>query len=301
MDRRFKYIDNEAVYKTFKEFYGQTPDISNTISVVEKGDVVYLRFKIFEDLDYITQGFSTRLGGVSEGIYSSMNLTYSKDDNKNNVLKNFHIIGDALGISPQNMVYSKQTHTTNVIRVDSNYRGLGVVKEHEYDDIDGLITDESDVCLVTAYADCIPVIVVDTKNRSIGAAHAGWRGTTGNIVNNMLKLMNAEWGTKPADIKAFVGPGICEHCYEVSEDVADEFKQSYKQEELQLILKEGRERGKYQLNLPMANVINLYNSGVSMNNIAVADICTCCNPDRLFSHRATKGQRGILCNFINIK
>ncbi|MBQ4284709.1 MAG: peptidoglycan editing factor PgeF [Lachnospira sp.] len=262
--------------------------------------VVYLKYSIFEDLDFVKQGFSTRKGGVSEGIYSSMNLTFLRDDSYQNVKRNFELMGQALGIKPEDMVYSKQTHTTNVLKVSGKHRGLGVTKEHIYDDVDGLITNESNVCLVTAYADCIPVIVVDPVNKAIGAAHAGWKGTVGNIVNNMITFMSVEYGTKPGDIKAFVGPGICEGCYEVSEDVFLAFNKVYSEEEMGLIIRNGANKGKYQLNLPMANVINLYKTGVDMTNIAVADICTCCNSELLFSHRATNGQRGILCNFIEI-
>lgn len=301
MKQSIQLIDNKKLYRRFKDYYNATPMLKDTLSYVQSGDVVYFKFKILEELDFVNQGFSTKLGGVSEGIYSSMNLTFSRDDNPDNVKRNFEIMGNVLGIKPDHMVYSKQTHTTNVLSVTEKHWGLGVTKEHIYDDVDGLVTNVPQVCLVTAYADCIPVIVADPKNRAIGAAHAGWRGTVGDIVGSMLSLMNRQYGTNPKDVKAFVGPGICQSCYEVSIDVADEFKKAFNVDEAGLILTKGKTDDKYLLNLPMANVINLHKQGVQFSNIAVADICTCCNPWLLFSHRATNGKRGILCNFIEIR
>lgn len=297
-------LDNNRIYESFRRYYNAVPNITDTTRIVTYDvngvTVPLIRFKIFEEYDFIRQGFSTRAGGVSEGIYSSMNLTYGLDDSRDNVAKNFNIIGSALGIEPAYMVYSKQTHTTNVHKVDAAYRGVGVVRPHMYDDVDGLVTDEAGVCLVTAYADCIPVIVADVKKKVIGAAHAGWRGTAGNIVCNMIELMKTAYGSDTRDMKAFVGPGICIDCYEVSEDVAESFMRLYSKDECDLIMERGKPEGKYQLNLPMANVINLVRSGLSLSDIAVSDICTCCNPDILFSHRASGGRRGILCNFIMI-
>lgn len=302
MDIEFKKLDNESIYKDFKEYYGNMPKISDTIDICKADNgAVILKFKIFEEMEFITQGFSTRIGGVSSGIYSTMNLTYGRDDEPCNVRKNFDKIGEALGILPERMVYSRQTHTCNILKADERYCGMGITKVPDYDNIDALVTDKENICLVTAYADCIPVIMADPVRRVIAAAHAGWRGTVGNIVKNVVNVMCRDYGSCVGDIKAFVGPGICAGCYEVSEDVSETFKAAYDENEFKLIVKAQQEPGKYKLNLPMANVINLQNSGLNMRNINVADICTCCNPEILFSHRATKGKRGIMCNFISIK
>lgn len=302
MDIKFKKLDNELIYKDFKTYYGTTPKVSDTIDICESdNNAVMLRFKIFENMEFVRQGFSTRIGGVSSGIYSTMNLTYGRDDKPRNVRKNFDIIGEAMGISPKRMVYSRQTHTCNILKADERHCGMGVTREQEYDNIDALVTDKKDICLVTAYADCIPVIMADPVKRVIAAAHAGWRGTAGNIAKDVVDVMRLNYGSSPCDIKAFVGPGICVDCYEVSADVAEEFKTIYSENELEMILKSKQEPGKYKLNLPMANVINLQNAGLNTENINVSDICTCCNHEILFSHRATKGKRGIMCNFIAIQ
>lgn len=259
-----------------------------------------IRFKPFKDLDFIECAFSTRLGGVSTGYSESMSFCYDRGDSRENVLENFRIFSKAIKISPDRLVYSKQTHTTNVLYVDESNAGMGVTKERNYDNIDGLITDKKNLCLVTSFADCVPVIFVDKKRHVIGSAHSGWRGTVGNITRNVVEQMGQKFGTKPEDLVSFIGPSICMDCYEISEDVAEEFKKAYSKEEQKHILLD-KKNDHYQLNLHMANYYNMLNAGIKPESINVTNICTCCNKDLLFSHRASKGKRGLLCNFIYIK
>lgn len=262
--------------------------------------VKLIKFRKFNELDFIKHGFSTRLGGVSCGIYESMNLNFGRGDDDENVRENFRLIASELGTSPEKMVNAMQTHTTNVLKVGSEKNGMGVIRERDFKDIDGLITDEPGVCLVTSYADCIPLFFADPVKRCIGLSHSGWRGTVGKIGIKTVQQMKKEYGSEPSDIIAFIGPGICSKCYEVSEDVADEFKASYSEKQAEAIL-EPKENGKYQLDLLQANLFNLIEAGLLLENIGVTDICTCCNPELLFSHRASKGQRGGLCGFLAIK
>lgn len=258
--------------------------------------VPYISFDIFDDIDFIRHGFSTRLGGVSEGIYESMNLSFTRGDDATKVARNFELIGEALLIDPKDMVYAMQTHTTNVLRVGADRSGMGVVKERDFADVDGLITNEPGVCLVTSYADCVPIFLVDEKTHSIGLSHSGWRGTIGNISCETINKMKLEFGTNPLDIKAVIGPSICDKCYEVSADVAEQFLASYGDEVARKIA-----NNKYLLNLQYANQINLIKAGVPEKNIYTSTYCTCCNPKLLFSHRASKGERGGMCGFLMIK
>jgi hypothetical protein len=123
----------------------------------------------------------------------------------------------------------------------------------------------------------------------------------GDIAGNTVKKMNEAYGTRPEKLTVVIGPGICADCYEVSLDVAERFMEKYSASELSHILTKSQKPDKYQLNLQMAVYFNLLHSGVSAENIYIADICTCCNSRFLFSHRATNGKRGILCGFIYIK
>lgn len=270
-------------------------------TVFHQGLVPYFSFRNLDRIPWIRNAFSTRLGGVSEGIYGSMNLNFTRGDDEEKVRRNYELFGKATGLRPENMVMAKQTHTTNVLRVNESHMGMGIVRERNFDDIDGLITDCPGVVLVTAYADCVPLYFVDTVHKAIGLSHSGWRGTVNNMAGVTVNKMEKEFGTNPADLVAFVGPSICVNCYEVGADVADEFAKAYKSEVFDGILSIKDEKNmKFRLNLHEANRKNLLNAGLNPDNIMVTDVCTCCNPDILYSHRASRGLRGGLCGFLQI-
>lgn len=272
-----------------------------TTNIHNTNGVEYITYKSLDNIPWLTNAFSTRTGGVSDGIYSTMNLNFNVGDAVDNVKENFKRFADAIDVDYSSLVYSHQTHTVNVMEADSSMSLMGIERERSYENIDGLITNEKGVCLVTSYADCVPIYLVDTTNKAIGLAHSGWRGTVGNIIKSTLKLMQEKYNTSPLDIIACIGPSICKDCYEVSEDVIEEFKKKYSPVEIEQIAeKKPYTEGKYLLNLHKACEINLLNEGVLKENIALPDICTCCNSERLFSHRASKGKRGGLCAFLMI-
>ena len=264
------------------------------------GNVPYFTFKSFDKLDFIKHAFSTRIGGVSTGIYSTMNLTFTRDDNKENVSRNFEIMAKRLGINTSDMVYAMQTHTVNVMEVTDKHRGMGIVTERDFIDVDGLVTNIPGITLVTSYADCVPLYIVDPVNRAIGLSHSGWRGTVGNIAFETINKMQKLYNTKAENLIVFIGPSICSDCYEVGEDVAEEFAKRYGDSVFDDILSI-KKNNKFKLNLWNANCRNFIEAGVKADNIGITDICTCCNPELLFSHRATKGNRGGLCGFLSLQ
>ena len=134
------------------------------------------------------------------------------------------------------MVYSKQTHTTNVLKIEEHHKGMGIVRERDFDNIDGLVTNVPGICLVTSYADRIPLFFADSRDQCIGLSHSGWRGTVGNIAQVTVDALIREYNANPAYIKAVIGPGICRDCYEVSEDVAVQFQKKYLPQEAEHIL-----------------------------------------------------------------
>lgn len=271
----------------------------DTTEIVIREGVPVIQYKSLNQIKWLKNGFSTRIGGVSEGIYEAMNLSFTVGDSENAVRKNFDIFGRALGISLQDMVYSHQTHTTNVLRIHTVQKGMGILKERDFSDIDGLVTNEPGVCLVTSYADCVPLYFVDVKNKAIGLSHSGWRGTVGNICRNTVNTMKEEFGSEPNDLITCIGPSICMDCYEVSSDVAEQFENNYTAKQLEQILMK-KDNGKYQLNLHMANYYNMVNCGIPEENISIPDLCTCCNRTWLHSHRGSSGKRGGLCAFLEI-
>ena len=188
------------------------------------GSTPYLEYPLLRETGIVRHGFSTRLGGVSEGFYASLNLSFDRGDREECVRENFRRIGEALGVRCEDMVLSRQTHTTNVRIVTEADRGKGITRERDYTDVDGLVTNVPGICLVTSYADCVPLYFVDPVKKVIGLSHSGWRGTVGKIGKKTILLMQEKYGSDPADILAAAGPSVCMDCYEVSEDVIERVK-----------------------------------------------------------------------------
>lgn len=273
---------------------------SNTLKVNQYKEITYLTFPLLEKTGLVRHLFSTRMGGVSRGIYSSMNLSYSRGDNQEAVDENFRRIAQVLDSTPEHIVCTRQTHTTNVREVTEEDLGKGVVRETDYDNVDGLITNVPGIILAAFYADCVPLCFVDRKNKAIGLSHSGWRGTVNRMGQVTLQAMKRAYGTEPGDVIAAIGPSICQDCYEVGEEVADAFRKSFPNE-WKYLIRDGKEEGKYQLDLQETNRRILSAAGVLPENIAVTDLCTCCNRELLFSHRGSDGKRGNLGAFLELR
>ena len=266
---------------------------------VEK-ETPYLEYPLFQKTGIVKSAFSTRLGGVSEGYYSSLNLSFDRGDDPAKVSENFKRIGASMGVDVEDMVLSKQTHTTNVRVVTEEDKGKGVIRERDYTDVDGMITNVPGICLVTSYADCVPLYFVDPVKKAIGLSHSGWRGTVGKIGKNTVQLMQENFGSKPEDLLAAVGPSVCMECYEVSEDVIGQFKEAFESKYWQELFYK-KENGKYQLNLWKANELIFLESGILPEHMAITNVCTHCNSKILYSHRTMGNNRGNLCAFLALK
>lgn len=270
------------------------------MNVRKNKGVTYLTWPEFEKIPGFVHGFSTRLGGVSEGIYSSMNLSFTRGDKEEAVRENYNRISAALGFSPEDIVTSDQTHTANVRVITAEDRGNGITKPRPYTDVDGMITNVPGLVLATFYADCVPLYFADPVHKTVGLSHSGWRGTAAGIGAVTVKELQKHYGTRPEEIYAAVGPSICQDCYEVSEDVILEFQKTFSRELWKDIFYR-KETGKYQLNLWEANRQILLGAGILPEHISMPNLCTCCNPEFLYSHRASQGKRGNLGAFLGIK
>ena len=269
----------------------------NSIQQRQAGELEYLVFPKLEETGVVKHLFTTRTGGVSSGIYATMNLSFSRGDDPLNVMENYRRIGEVLGTDPEHMVASRQTHTTNIHAVTEKDCGNGIGRASSYEDIDGLVTDVPGIALVTYYADCVPLYFVDPVHRAIGLAHSGWRGTVAGMAACMVLYMQEHFHSRPEELVTAIGPSICADCYEIGEDVAEQFWGHFPEK----VLQKGKAPGKYQLDLWQANRSILLNAGVLPEHIAVTDVCTCHNPEYLFSHRASHGQRGNLAAFLMLK
>lgn len=280
----------------------------------------YITFPGIESTGVVEHMFTTRLGGVSEGIYRSLNVSYTRGDDARAVDENFRRVASCMHGTVDQIVCTDQTHTTNIRVAGLEDRGKGVVRALDYHDIDGLITNESGLILAGFVADCVPLIFVDPVHHAIGVAHSGWRGTVGKIGLKMVSMMQAHYGTDPAELYAAIGPSICQDCYEVSEDVIDKVRENFAENLWERLfykkdftvknemMSEGKmvrtgstQDTKYQFNLWETNRQVMLESGILPSRIEVTDLCTCCNPEYLFSHRASHGKRGNLGVFLKLK
>lgn len=262
----------------------------------EKNNVPFLRLDSFEKQKWLNHAFATRLGGISSGIYASMNLGFGRGDSDEAVLENYRRFCAAAGFEVENLVATAQTHKTNILRVGAAERGAGILCPKPWHDIDGLITDEPEVALCVYGADCVPLLFADPVHHAIGVAHAGWRGTAAGIAAVTVFAMKREFGTCANDLVVGIGPSIGPCCFEVDEPVVNEFLKVPVFAEQNCMQKKGND--KWNIDLWEANAQVLRQAGV--RQIEKGQLCTRCHPDLLWSHRATGGKRGGMCGILSI-
>lgn len=229
--------------------------------------------------------FTTRYGGVSEGIFATLNLGLNLGDARDNLIVNYAIIRSALSVTPGGFACSNQTHGS-FIRVVTR-ADCGEPPVPPECEADGLITREAGIALTIFTADCVPILLHDPVRGAVGAVHAGWRGTASNIAGEAILKMTREFGCSPPDIRAAIGPCISKCCYETGSDVADALRAVLKSTADSCIVPRA---GKYMLDLKEANRLLLVNAG--LRDIATSEECTSCQNDKYWSHRRTDGNRG---------
>ena len=271
------------------------------LNIHKSGDVVYLSSPLYDGVDWLNNGFSTRIGGVSKGVCSSMNFAYNDYDNAADVYTNYKLFCEATGIDINKIVTTKQVHSNKVVKLDEThvYRSVSE-KGCDFPSVDGVITNVKGATLFAFSADCSLIQIVDPVNKAIGLCHSGWRGTVGKISQNAINMMSESYGSNPSDLLVTVGPSICDKCFEVEWDMISEARIGFKKEDYSKIYYQKNET-KYQFNLWEANRIVLKEAGVREDNIFLPNLCTKCNPDTLFSHRNSGLKRGTLIAFLGIK
>ena len=229
--------------------------------------------------------FTTRLGGVSKGYLSSLNLGANRGDSMENVAENYRVLARAIGFDIQNTVLTHQVHTDTVRMVTkADHRGLD---HHAYPACDALITNDPGTALVIFTADCTPILMHDPVTGAVGAAHAGWRGTAASIAGKTAEAMVAAFGCDPENIRAAIGPNIAQCCFQTDADVPEALLAQYGKAAAEFIQPSGE---KYYVNLKEINALSLRRTGVT--RIDISTECTACQCHRFWSHRITGGQRG---------
>jgi len=256
--------------------------------------VLYYTFEIFDELPFVSHAFSTRIGGVSEGVFSSMNLSFSRGDKPEAVRENFERICGALGTSAERVVLSAQTHGIEIYCADEADCGRGVTRDAGYAGIDGLVTGRKNVVLCTQYADCVPLFFADPVKKVVATAHAGWRGTAARIGAAAVERMCREYGCDSADIRGGIGPSIGPCCFEVDAPVAEVF--ATMNEGNGCVRDDGG--GKFHVDLWEINRRILLGAGLREKNVTVSGLCTRCAPNTFWSHRVAGSSRGSLAALI---
>lgn len=248
----------------------------------------YYTVPSFEETRLVNHVFTTR----------DINLGFNTIDNDEKIKNNFKAVCKVLESSLEDSVLSNQTHKTDIRIVTSEDKGKGLIKPRDYDDVDGLVTNQSGITLFTFYADCVPMFFLDKKKKVVGVAHGGWKGTVGRIAGNMIDTMTREYGSNPKDILVAIGPSISDCCFEVNKDVYDKFKAVFKNiEEIAKPICDS----KWNIDLKKANRIILEEKDIPLENITISKICTSCSNDVFFSYRKEDGKTGRMSAAIVLK
>ena len=264
--------------------------MSNAFHEKSSGAVRWMEAETLSAVPGLVHAFTTRAGGVSEGIWSSLNLGFNRGDEPERVEENYRILSRALGLDPERLVFTRQVHKDTVRRVTAVDRRLPLSAPVPYE-ADGLVTNEKGLALFVFIADCIPILLSAPEAGAVGAVHAGWRGTVADIAGKGVLALCREYGARPGEILAAVGPGIGPCCFETGPEVPAAVRALGLKNAEDFIRDDGN--GKFHVDLKGVNRALLLRAGLQPEHIAVSEECTRCLHDKYWSHRWTNGNRGV--------
>ncbi|NLT95484.1 MAG: peptidoglycan editing factor PgeF [Clostridia bacterium] len=271
-----------------------------SFDLTEKNGIKYFTISSFAETGLVKHGFSTRIGGVSQGSFHSLNLGFHTGDSWESVKENRKLFVETLEITINNLVAANQVHKDNIYVAGVKDRGKGALSQDtSIPETDALITRDPEVALIAFFADCVPIMFLDPVQKVIAIAHAGWKGTVLKIAKKTVEKMAEEFGCQRENILAAIGPSIGPCHYEVDIPVIAKFQENFNRWESFIQLKDKGLKG--QLNLWEANRITLLEAGLLYEHITVAEVCTFCNPHLLYSYRYDNGNTGRLAGIIMLK
>lgn len=272
--------------------------LGSETTIVTDGEIKYIEFECLNKFnDKLIHCMSTRIGGVSQGECSSLNLGFNRNDSRDNVLHNFRLLCDSVGLNRNNLVLTNQVHETKVALVNENDRGKGFSRQSDLIGVDGLLTVSTGVTIVTFHADCVPVFLFEPDIKAAALLHSGWRGTLKNIAASALAALRDIPGFCSERLVAVIGPSIGKCCFEVDEDVFRLFENKFSDPGLYT----ARNSGKWHIDLKEIIRRELLWEGLLKENIHDSGICTVCRRDMFFSHRGDGGKTGSLAAFMQIR
>ena len=260
-----------------------------------KGEFKYLEIDSFSKMG-IKAFFTSRQGGVSEGVFNSLNLGLHTSDNNNKVIMNRKILAKNLNIDFASLTSAKQVHGNNVYIVKDKEKGKGSLEyKNSIENTDALLTKSKDITLFSYYADCVPLYFYDLENEIIGLAHAGWKGTLKKISLKVLEKLKNNFASNLNNCLVAIGPSISKEYYEVDERIINKFEEEFDYLD-EFIVYKGKDR--YLLDLPGLNKIMLIKAGILIKNIDLSNICTFSESDNFYSYRRDKGKTGRMASII---
>lgn len=251
--------------------------------------LVYYTADSFSSVDKVAHGFSTRLGGISQGPLSSLNLGRSRNDEPSCVRENYRRFGNALGMNLDRIVMCQQVHSDTVRVVTEKDAFIDLYEPTRFEG-DGLITNCSGLTLAVFYADCIPVLLYDPVCKVIAAIHSGWRGTSLGIAKTAVQQMEQSFGSQPESILAAIGPGIGPCCFETHDDVPIAMRKAMGDSISPFIA--SLPGSKFQVDLKGIIAHGLRSIGLLPQHISISNLCTACHLDLFWSHRKLGDARG---------
>ncbi|MFS1513461.1 peptidoglycan editing factor PgeF [Chengkuizengella sp. SCS-71B] len=267
------------------------------VTEAQKPTLLYLS-KWMEQYPQLSAGFTTRVGGVSKEYFASLNCGLHVNDSQEDVVTNREMVAEAIGFSFDTVTCANQVHGDQIAVITQSEKGRGRFSQEDSIPFkDALITNEPNICLISFYADCVPLYFFDPVQQVIGIAHAGWKGTYLEIAEKTINKMNEEYGSKPENILAAIGPSIGDCCYEVDKRIINHFANN--QYFYSSIQHKGND--KYTLNLKEMNRQIMLKAGISPTHIEMTQYCTGCFTELFYSHRIEKGLTGRMMSWIGLK
>lgn len=258
----------------------------------KKEGVVFYTIPAFDDTGLVRHGFSSRIGGVSTGPFESLCFSLSREKNPDNFRANIRIFAGAAGVDYDKLTAVNYAHGDGIYSLVPADNGKGVSRANDIPKCDALVCDNPDVAAITMHADCVPLFYLDSKTGVSCIAHSGWRGVVKCLPAKIVDYLTEKYGIDPADLLVGVGPHIMKCCFEVGEDVKNEFSDNFGPEAYE------ERNGRFYADMQYSILTQLRDRNIAGKNITVADMCTSCRPDLFYSHRRDRGNTGAMASLM---
>lgn len=264
-------------------------------NLTKKHSIEYFESSLLNECDFLTHAFCTRIGGVSEDDYASLNISFKEGDLESRVLQNWYRLAMAFAIPVDQFLTLNQVHGDDIFIIKPFGDYYPADRKMDYD---AIVTNRDNLAICIKTADCVPVFIVDRTKKIIAVVHAGWKSTALEITAKVVRLLIDKYHSTPRDILAAIGPAIGSCCFELDSASANAFR---KQKNHEMFLFPGKRPDKWMVDLIEANRRQMMNCGVPEANIDASGLCTNCRQDLFFSHRGSGGITGRQVNFMMIK